>query len=587
MPTAPPYEVTQALERGTSNITRRVEIYESDGITPWVPDPSDPGFTRLVDGSVSLDYGRDERRTLDLTLLNDDKLLRPNPNGGFWYDKVLKIFRGVTYPVSALAPAIAIIETTGATNAAYQFQSKLASLGFTRTDIRIGATINDLTNYDIIITNNCATADATANATLLAQAYAQGKSIVTIGTGNGTPQIPFITATSAAGAGTVWGITPVTGDQPVTGGWVTEAAATTAVGLKPVTLSTSAQIVSTYGSGPTFFTAIAASNTLGAKWFDMHLSDLNGTNANILLKNGINWIRNFASTASWESQCGEFLIDSISEDNFPHQLKVTGRDYTKRCLNSKIEKATTFVASTKLSDLIKALAINSGIAKVNIPVTSETLGSDMAFDRGTARWDIMKQAATTFSYDLYFDNTGTLVMSKFQDPSLSPSVIIFKTGPDGNLVSYSRSANDSRLYNHVCVYGDPAEGDEDRLPYFGEAINTDSSSPTNVDRIGDRFFSYASTFFTNDQQAANLANTYLKIHALESYDLNFGSITYPWLDVGFISTILDPDALSFEPNRYLLDTLTIPLGLGPMDMTAKRVTYVDDPNSGAVADDGS
>lgn len=75
-----------------SNVTRRVEIYESDGVTPW---PSLDAHVRpFVDWNVNVDMARDERRTFDLVLDNTDKALRHYP-GGFWYDKVIKIFRGV------------------------------------------------------------------------------------------------------------------------------------------------------------------------------------------------------------------------------------------------------------------------------------------------------------------------------------------------------------------------------------------------------------------------------------------------------------------------------------------------------------
>jgi hypothetical protein len=69
-------------------------------------------------------------------------------------------------------------------------------------------------------------------------------------------------------------------------------------------------------------------------------------------------------------------------------------------------------------------------------------------------------------------------MRAYQDPVSSPTVYTFETGQFGNLVSYDRSTDDSRMYNHVAVYGGSTDGTV--APVFAEAINTEPTSPTNV-----------------------------------------------------------------------------------------------------------
>src|SRR5688572_3503030 len=44
----------------------------------------------------------------------------------------------------------------------------------------------------------------------------------------------------------------------------------------------------------------------------------------------------------WETQIGEFMIDQISEDYFPDEIKITGRDYAKKCLVSKLSNSMSF-----------------------------------------------------------------------------------------------------------------------------------------------------------------------------------------------------------------------------------------------------
>ena len=58
-----PSAVRRAFLAPTSEIVRRVELYEQDGVTPFEPDLWDE---ILVDGAVSLDLSSDERRTSEV-----------------------------------------------------------------------------------------------------------------------------------------------------------------------------------------------------------------------------------------------------------------------------------------------------------------------------------------------------------------------------------------------------------------------------------------------------------------------------------------------------------------------------------------
>jgi hypothetical protein len=169
-------------------------------------------------------------------------------------------------------------------------------------------------------------------------------------------------------------------------------------------------------------------------------------------------------------------------------------------------------------------------------------------------------------------------MRSFIDPSFGPITQVFKTGKisdGGNLVSYTRSADDSRLFNHIVVVG---ERENDTLaPFFAEVKNTNPSSPTRIDRIGDRLMDpIVGSYFTSTAQCFETAHNMMKVAALESYELTFSSIMYQWLEVGEVAQILEPNALETDPDRYLLTSLELPMDLGPMSGSAKRVTIVQD-----------
>lgn len=295
------------------------------------------------------------------------------------------------------------------------------------------------------------------------------------------------------------------------------------------------------------------------------------------------------SWTKWDVPLGVFMIDRLDEDRFPDAVKVTGRDLTKRCLVSKLSHNTLFQSGMKVEDIIRAVGSNAGITKFALPATTEAYNLDLTFARGTNRWEIIKKVADSIGYEPYFLPDGSLTMRRYPDPTLDPIAWSFTRNQGGTLVDYKRSSNDSRVFNHIIVIGATVGGEtfdqppaiESDLPegsaseiVFAEAINTDPSSPTNVDRIGDRVEVYESDIFTSVEQAQQYADTQLRIASLEEYSMDFQSLIIPWLDGSDIVEIVEEDVSDFSPRRFLLSNLTIPLGLGSMTGTGRRVTIV-------------
>lgn len=81
-----------ALTNATSIICRRVDIYEADGVTPWLED-----VPTVPEGGITVTDGPGPRRTCTFTLQSDDGALLPDVTG-FWFDKILKAWRGVVIP---------------------------------------------------------------------------------------------------------------------------------------------------------------------------------------------------------------------------------------------------------------------------------------------------------------------------------------------------------------------------------------------------------------------------------------------------------------------------------------------------------
>jgi len=580
----PPYEVRKVIESGRVEITRRAEFYEADAITRWYPDPNNPDVQRLIDGSVTVDYNSDERRKLDITFDNIDKLLRPNPNGGLWYDKVIKVFRGVKYDTHDVSPHYAIIESEASDiPAAMAYAALIGSTGFREPpDLQLGVTdAAALQEYSWIV--SALSTSATAAAATLNTLWGKGKNIITFGVGNGAGQLPHYSSYLAP-ASLSFGIAKPTNDAPtsdVFAGGVSESEGTV-TGVTPTGAAAGTLPLAVWSNGGSanIVTAAMRRNANGAVWIDIHLPNLNGSLAKKFLKAALSFVWNYYGTGTWEAQLGEFYIDNISEANFPDELKVVARDATKKMMNSKLARTASFTVGTVLQDFVTGQAALAGIpvSKMRFNMAGETLTTELSFDKGTSRWDMIKGALGSFNYEFFFDGRGYFVIRPFNDPTLSPIDFSFGTGPDGNLVDFEKAVNDSRIYNIVQVTAAPSDNADIPISYFGEARNDDPNSPTNTTRLGERVLPIDAPWLSTDEDCAALAAEYLKISALESYELNFHSIYYPWLEAGGIIEILDPDAFSFEPTRFLMDTIDYGLGLGPMQATGKRVTFVGQAN---------
>ncbi len=270
-------------------------------------------------------------------------------------------------------------------------------------------------------------------------------------------------------------------------------------------------------------------------------------------------------------QLGEFFIDRIDEDHFPHVVKVTARDGTKKMMLAKFSQATAYAAGVPLESVIQGLAVAAGVARWSLPTTGVVLGQQFMYEIGATRWEAAKALAEAHNYELFFDRLGVLTMRTFVDPTTAPIVVTFSTGAAGNLASYSKSTNDSQIFNHVVVKGATTK----TFPVVFSVENTEPSSPTRIARLGRRTYNYESKIIDTLAKATDLANTFLRVMALESYELSWGALTMPWLEVGQAIEFLDPRASAYAPTRFLLTSCTIPLKVGEvMSASAKRVTII-------------
>ncbi|QFG08515.1 minor tail protein [Gordonia phage ASerpRocky] len=286
----------------------------------------------------------------------------------------------------------------------------------------------------------------------------------------------------------------------------------------------------------------------------------------------VRWSSTYDSADTWEMQIGEYLADAISDGGSYSTIRITGRDLTKLAINSKLASSTTFSKSTSIEAIVKALASNAGITKHKIPVTKKVLDKDTTWERGTSRWEIIKEVCNTNNHEVFMDHEGYLVMREYLDPLLSPTSLSLAGGPGGNLISRGARTSDSKLINHIIVVGESS--DSTVPPAYAEAINNDPKSPTSVQELGDRVEVINSPLVTSVPKAQELANSLLAVSALEEFELSFEATLLPWVEPGEIIDMSGSDSRYWGPDRYLLTSVTLPLDLSPMSGNGKRIEKV-------------
>jgi hypothetical protein len=587
----PPALAEAAIIGPTSELVRRIEIYESDATTRWDGGANDE---RLIGGSVSIDYSRDERRSVDLTLDNSDFGLEHTPEA-FWYDKILKVYCGVKFAdttpkVSYLVRTNHCINPRVGTGTS-GWANNPASPG-TATAARItgsGCAESD-TAYEMTWTTGTSSVSGggyffqpASTGAIVPGEPVSGRILARCSKSQRLDMLFYFY--DAAGANLTSGRFNT---QVVSPGVWTEFkcenvippanAARVLIGVYSVTGTGG----TTWAIGDKMaYTGVMIEkgeklkNAFNGATPDFANRDYawTGTADNSTSTETITITTDQVVESTWEVQVGEFMIDSISEDHFPYTVSVNGRDYTKKCLLSKFATATTFAEGTAIETAIRAMAQNAGITKFLMPPTGHSLGKDYAYERGVPRWEAMKDIASAFGYELFFDAQGYLVMREYLDPVSSPTAYTLATGIlEGNLASYSKNVNDNRIYNKIVVTGESS--DAAVIPVSAIATNTSPDSPTRIEKLGERVYQYTSAFITTTQQAQDVADKFLQIHALEEFDLSFTAIALPWLEVGEIIEFIDPRPSDGQPTRFLLSSLNLPLSLEAMSGNAKRVSVV-------------
>lgn len=564
---------------------RRCEIYEQDGTTLFDRE------AKITAGSITVDSSRDERRSVDITLSNADGKYKHAP-AGLWYDKIFKIYHGISWDEPVDTPiyktrsnygsiwtwgsnagtggtaAQSDVPTGGQDNGRYRRLTwSVASTAIANSGLFVGSSTVDLIP---VVVGQILSISGYVRTSVAQRMYAgfnfydaagvattsAGTAIVTVA--NTWTRVSYNNVVVPANAVRAIGLfyTPASG----TGARTWPIGATLDVNQPLIEFASSA---GTYFDGDTADTSVSTRSWTGT------------VGASISQERTLTSISRTMEERTWETQIGEFMVDSMATQSWPKSVSVVGRDYTAKLLSSGLKTSVTFTATDDLEGVIRSLVINGRLNpnKMILPQTGITLGRDFFFDQGTSRWEAIKQLAEPFGYEVYFDAYGFFVMRAYRDPVSSPIAYTFRTGPRrGTVASWDKRTGRTEMYNIIIVAGEATE----TIPVSARAENHSPTSPTSIENLNiESLLMYVAASITTVAQAQELANKLLKIYSLEEYDLNLSTVLLPWLEAGDIIEFLDEDDDDEDdPTRFLLSSFTIPMELGLMSPTGKRVTIV-------------
>ena len=298
---------------------------------------------------------------------------------------------------------------------------------------------------------------------------------------------------------------------------------------------------------------------------------------------GIRYRDAFGANKHFEYKLGEFMIDKIDIDQNSSVVDINGRDYTKKLLLDEFDEPTLFNEGSNLDEMVKAIALNGGVKRFNLGVPGITVTASAAFEAETSRWEAIKKLCEPHNVEVFFDNEGRLVTRLYKDVSKSADQLfdlnVSKIDMPRNLISAKRSLSDTQVFNAVRVYATGEQGNVTGARFVAVREDKDPQSPTSIQRIGRRPKSYSSDLFASQQQVDEYADRFIANAALQDCSFSFESMMYPWLEANDVIRVYDDSDNQYLPVRYLLSEFTVPVGLGTLSGSGKRITkvgHVDD-----------
>lgn len=193
-------------------------------------------------------------------------------------------------------------------------------------------------------------------------------------------------------------------------------------------------------------------------------------------------------------------------------------------------------------------------------------------DRGQTYADVLIQFNTMLAGCIYYDIVGRLNIEPNEDDLLdyNKEIVYNFTQKNCEVLGKSRDYQFNEVYNDILCVGATING----YMASGRATNTNIQSDLCVQRIGKKTKVFEDTNYYCDELCQDWANYLLRRNTILQSSLNITTIPMYHLDVNKLITITN-EKNHLEQEKFLINSLSIPLGIGQMSMSVISVSELE------------
>lgn len=229
-------------------------------------------------------------------------------------------------------------------------------------------------------------------------------------------------------------------------------------------------------------------------------------------------------------------------------------------LDSTKPNISTFF-NTKMTKLSNGMLVPI----LNTPFTA-------TIDKGQTYADVLLQFNTMLAGVIYYDTVGRLNIEPNEEDLLDKNKeIVYKFDQyNSTILSKSQEFRFTDVFNDILCVGATTNG------YLakGRATNYNIKSDLCVQRIGKKTKVYEDTNYYTDDLCQDWANYLLRNNTILQTSINIATIPLYHLDVNKLITITNPKN-HLQEEKFLINSLSIPLGLGQMTISAASVNELE------------
>lgn len=257
--------------------------------------------------------------------------------------------------------------------------------------------------------------------------------------------------------------------------------------------------------------------------------------------------------------------NTITFEGLDLMAKLTGRR------NGQLPAVTTVVpAESKVADVVKQTITQlGGFDKYIIQDAGYEIPYDIKKDMGSTIYDLLVEIRDLYSdWEMFFDVDGVFHWQQIPNGINEPVVLDFNQLKQKVIISETIDVDFENVKNHIIVYGRLLDNGEQVM---ATSIDTISSSPYNVDSIGQINYIVDDERIYNNDLAQQRADYELFLHARMNNSITLEIVPLYWLNDVNVKIAHTNKNVGIE-GEYLIKTLEIPLGVGNnMTITAIKV----------------